>query len=482
MKITMLIFLLCLTVGCFAQTSFAVSTTDTILDNVKPTLTLSSPIGGESWYTSIPNTITWTASDLNFGAYPIRLEYSLNGGIDYITIVDSTENDSIHTWQIPAVSSTNTRVKIKATDIFGNSETKSSPSAFFINLPDTWVLEFEPPVLPAANYEISIIPGESAPEVRASFAPSITESIGATITATYSTNLNILSGNFPNPAHLGAYWCFTFSVPNVLTSGSYFDIQMPMQPYQLWYRYNNGNWLLIPGYDKNVFSAPNYTYRVNLLDLIFTKGVGDLEFAGDTGEDEDLPVELSSFTAVTTADCFVNLTWVTESETQVSGYNVYRSETCILRDAIRLNSILVSATNTSEQHSYTILDNEVVINSHYYYWLESVELNASNTMHGPVSVNVIGNTTPIIYVSLMNSAFPNPFRTAGCTNINVSIKTGETGTVTIYNILGQTVKTFPLAAGKHTLAWDGKGSSSGIYFYKLSTPSVSMTKKLVLLK
>jgi len=40
--------------------------------------------------------------------------------------------------------------------------------------------------------------------------------------------------------------------------------------------------------------------------------------------DETLPVELSSFTAVLTADFFVKLHWVTQSETGVSGFYVYR--------------------------------------------------------------------------------------------------------------------------------------------------------------
>jgi flagellar hook assembly protein FlgD len=87
--------------------------------------------------------------------------------------------------------------------------------------------------------------------------------------------------------------------------------------------------------------------------------------------------------------------------------------------------------------------------------------------------------TSMVNGSMLGSAYPNPFRTGIMANINVTIKAGETGTVTIYNLRGQTVKTFPLKAGEHTLSWDGKDSSSGIYFYKLITPTVQMTRKLV---
>ncbi len=84
--------------------------------------------------------------------------------------------------------------------------------------------------------------------------------------------------------------------------------------------------------------------------------------------------------------------------------------------------------------------------------------------------------------SVLGSAYPNPFYIDGSTNIDVSIKTGEAGNVTIFNILGQTVKTFPLTSGTHTLTWNSSGCSSGIYFYQLITPSIKTTKKMVLLK
>jgi len=92
--------------------------------------------------------------------------------------------------------------------------------------------------------------------------------------------------------------------------------------------------------------------------------------------------------------------------------------------------------------------------------------------------------TTAVVGSLLGNAYPNPFQTgaSNSANINVTIKAGESGTVTIYNIKGQAVKAFPLKAGEHTLTWDGMDSSSGIYFFKLITPSVHTTKKLVLLK
>jgi len=115
--------------------------------------------------------------------------------------------------------------------------------------------------------------------------------------------------------------------------------------------------------------------------------------------------------------------------------------------------------------------------------LEGFAISAENaTLDNTGTFN--DDTTPSIMGSLLVSAYPNPFLIgmSNSTNINVTIKAGETGTVTIFNIKGQTVKLFPLKAGEHTLTWDGKNCGSGIYFYKLITPSVNTTKKLVLLK
>ena len=197
------------------------------------------------------------------------------------------------------------------------------------------------------------------------------------------------------------------------------------------------------------------------------------------------PVELSSFTAMLTSQYFVNLTWVSQSETAMLGYNVYRSETSSETDAIMITESLIPAANTSTTQTYSIQDTEVEVGHTYYYWLESVDMGSSQ-FHGPVSVLVEGEVPPVLpQVTSMKSAYPNPFKES--TSIEVSVKEGENGSVTIYNILGQVVRSINVEQGIHNIQWDGlngKGEKcgSGIYFYKLSTPSVNQTKKMVIVK
>ncbi len=202
-----------------------------------------------------------------------------------------------------------------------------------------------------------------------------------------------------------------------------------------------------------------------------------------TPVDPTLPVELSSFTAILTAEYFVNLTWVTESESGVLGFNVYRSNDTEIDNAVRVNVSTIGAVNTSEQHTYSVTDNEVETNTTYYYWLENVDINGMSNMYGPKSILVTGSSTPDLPTeTMLNNAYPNPFYAGTSANIKVSIKAGESGTVTIFNIHGQTVKTFKVNQGLHTLKWDGKGCGSGVYFYKLATLSTNITRKLLIVK
>lgn len=203
--------------------------------------------------------------------------------------------------------------------------------------------------------------------------------------------------------------------------------------------------------------------------------------------DVPLPVELSSFTATLTAFNEVQINWISQSESNMMGYRVYRSENTSHDGALLITPILIPATNTTTQQSYTVEDTEVEIGSTYFYWLESVEANNS-MFYGPVSINVQGEVPPVYpEVTTLKNAYPNPFRANTSTNINVEVKDGETGTVTIYNLQGKVVKAYNVTPGSHTITWNGTDSngnacSSGIYLYKLSTPSANATKKMVIIK
>jgi hypothetical protein len=104
-----------------------------------------------------------------------------------------------------------------------------------------------------------------------------------------------------------------------------------------------------------------------------------------------------------------------------------------------------------------------------------------------VKVNTASaNPLPQSYSLLQN--YPNPFN-AG-TAIRFDMPSPGTANLSIYNVLGQSVRTFSMQdieAGSHTIEWDGKNENreqvaSGIYFYRLQANEFVATKKMTLLK
>lgn len=268
----------------------------------------------------------------------------------------------------------------------------------------------------------------------------------------------------------------------VLTSGTATNVTLSV-PAGTWYAvaYYGGSW-----HQGTPFPAVGPT-DITFAGMPFAKA--DIPVVLGPG-DPTLPVELSSFTAVLNAENYTSLTWISESETGLMGYKAYRSETADLNSAVIVSN-LIAATNTSTTQIYNFIDAEVEMGVTYYYWLESIDYSSSD-FHGPVSVTIGGgnddDTPPVLpEISMLNNAYPNPFSPSGSTSITTFLKNGETGVVQIYNVRGQTVKTFNVGAGFQTIHWNGKDMqgnavSSGFYLYKLITPSTTQTKKMAIIE
>ena len=209
------------------------------------------------------------------------------------------------------------------------------------------------------------------------------------------------------------------------------------------------------------------------------------EFALGRGGNPTLPVELSYFNAIFVAnENSVKLNWKTASETQMLGYQIYRSMDKVLTNASLITGTIIDASNSSTGANYSFLDSDIE-NGTYYYWLEALSYNSSE-YYGYQSVVVdIPSAPQLPEISSMSNAYPNPFK--DMTNVDIAIKGGETGNFTIYNMLGQVVYKKSLKEGNVKIEWNGRDKSgnrcgSGVYFYKLTTPTKSETKKMVIMK
>lgn len=83
--------------------------------------------------------------------------------------------------------------------------------------------------------------------------------------------------------------------------------------------------------------------------------------------------------------------------------------------------------------------------------------------------------------------YPNPFNPN--TTISFDLKRATKWKLEIMNVLGRTVRTFEGhgGVGRHSVAWNGKGktgkqAASGVYWYRLTTDEIVVSRKMLLIK
>jgi len=206
-------------------------------------------------------------------------------------------------------------------------------------------------------------------------------------------------------------------------------------------------------------------------------------------EDQTLPVELSSFTAVETSLNYVQLNWTTQSESGLIGYYVYRGAISNISGASSV-SALISATNTSQTQNYSFVDNDVSQGT-WYYWLQNLDMDGSSNYFGPISVTVTDgdNETPDIpQITSLNNIYPNPFNPS--TTISYGLAKAEKVNIQIYNVKGQLVHNLvseTKQTGNYRIVWNGtndKGQAltSGMYIVKMTAGAYSRATKVIVMK
>jgi len=203
-----------------------------------------------------------------------------------------------------------------------------------------------------------------------------------------------------------------------------------------------------------------------------------------------LPVQLSSFTAAISAENYVNLTWVTQTETGVQGFYVLRGGNDELAAATTVSE-LIQATNTSQQQTYFFSDDELCEDGTYWYWLQNSDLDGTVDYHGPISIafTTVGGGIPSIpLVTALNPAYPNPFNPS--TTLSYSLAEPSQVEIDIYNQRGQIVRSYSKehsAPGHYSFSFDGRDNSgvplsSGVYLYRMRAGAFSQFRKMVLCK
>jgi len=108
--------------------------------------------------------------------------------------------------------------------------------------------------------------------------------------------------------------------------------------------------------------------------------------------------------------------------------------------------------------------------------------------HSPTATEPEGDIILASTGQYLRPNYPNPFNPV--TRIDFDLPRSSQVEISVFNLLGRQVVNLlsgTVGAGLHSVEWDGtdrtgRRVASGVYFYRLTTPTLSETRKMVLLK
>ncbi len=254
-------------------------------------------------------------------------------------------------------------------------------------------------------------------------------------------------------------------------------------------KFNGTNWVSVGIYEVTTPSASDpksvtFPIALNTKDSMNEYTVKQPE--------STLPVELSAFTGYYASDTGISLSWTTESESNLLGYNIYRNSVAELDDALMINPKLIMGTNTSNEHIYTYTDGEnLEIETEYCYWIQSREYDGNTMFFGPVKVKTSGSPVEPDDINLktgIKAVYPNPFNPN--TTVSFDLAVNLKADISVYNVKGQLIKELykgELTAGNHKVSWNGTDymgneCASGVYCVRLKAGKHTTMEKIMLLK
>ncbi len=204
-----------------------------------------------------------------------------------------------------------------------------------------------------------------------------------------------------------------------------------------------------------------------------------------------LPVTLSSFTGLYSTSNNVTLSWTTQSESSMLGYNIYRNTSDNFENSVRVNFSIIPSQNQSVTHNYSYSETDFAPDTNYYYWLEAVQYDGMIQSFGPVSIKTGGSATSPeeqIFFTKLHNAYPNPFNPS--TSLAFELAKPSQVNIEIFNAKGQKICTLTernYSAGKHSVVWNGKDfqqkpCGSGVYFSKMTAGTYKQINKMMLIK
>lgn len=192
-----------------------------------------------------------------------------------------------------------------------------------------------------------------------------------------------------------------------------------------------------------------------------------------------LPVELTDFSSSVYANK-VNLNWTTASEFNNKGFYIERNFSGNGSNIFEWTSIgfKKGAGNLNTVTEYAFEDKDLKTGV-YHYRLKQTDYNGFyEYFYLNKEVEIL---RPVDFKLLQNN--PNPFNPS--TNIEFTIPADGSVRLDLYDITGREVKNLisgNYSAGYYNVKFNADDLSGGVYFYRLTSGSFSLVKRMILLK
>ncbi len=210
--------------------------------------------------------------------------------------------------------------------------------------------------------------------------------------------------------------------------------------------------------------------------------------------EEELPIELASFTAMQIDGKSVKLEWTTLSETNNFGFYIQRKGPDD-REFSELPGAFVAGHGTTvapQKYSYLDIARST---DEWWYRLKQVDLNGAVHFSEPIQVRAVTSVQDILPTSTeLAQNYPNPFnpvttigyRVAGVTAGSGGLGLGSSFVrISVYDMLGREVAVLvneKKEPGSYEVKFDGNGLSSGVYFCRMHAGDVVQMRSLLLIR
>jgi len=145
--------------------------------------------------------------------------------------------------------------------------------------------------------------------------------------------------------------------------------------------------------DVIVKNTAGYTFAVHIADFTYPGFPGTSSAFFATMKTTE--IELSSFT-VKAGNNLAKLKWVTESEIDNAGFNIWRADAAD-GDYVKLNDEIIPAKGSGTNGAtYVFTDKTAKNRNIYFYKLQDIDVYGKSTFHGPVSA------TPRFLLGILN--------------------------------------------------------------------------------